>query len=735
MAVAAQPRVRGALAGERWVAWPWIVLCALATLACENGASLAGSATSPTAKDDAAVADSPTAETASDGAVAEAEAHPGAADQRSEDTVDVAGSVDSDSGGATDGGAAGADADALGDALEVAGTSDGLQLDSDGGDAMPTFDAVADGVVGAVGDIGPEVDSAVTGDGPASADADSAAPTGDISEGDGGTASAEGPDASAGPPSNSVAIPVEVTTLASAAFVNVTSEYGIDPEVKHEFCVATGDFNSDGVEDFAVIEAKTQVPVIHVVLVQPPTVKHVYSTFDSTANNAKHGCSAADLDGDGKLDLLIGGQSGVSLYRGDGNGGLDDASDSWLPAIADYAAHSVAAADLDGDGDLDLYVGAGMIPPPCSGLECQFTATDLLCAFNPPPPSPAHLDDRVLLRQGGPPLVDVSAAWGAAKGGSHSIVQPLDINGDLKVDMLVGDEAAMPRLLINTGTSFQAYGKEIGLHPFVAAMGWAVGDFNGDGLPDIALADAGPTPVFSASSASPGKPPTLTDIGGSLGVWGPSYAASAWSPQVADFDHDGRDDLALMVAVNMSALELMGFISGCTIGFGTMTNPFLGKPSTDILYLQQPNGPMQALAMPPWPFAHGMIADQRAIDIDGDGDLDLVQTRPGPSLSPVARVRVLRNDLPKKGDSLRVTLVGKGGNTAALGSRVTAMVGGQLQTRWASGSGGFGGAAGRFLHFGLGGAKAAQAVTVHWPDGSKKILGEVAAGSIVTATW
>ncbi len=641
---------------------------------------------------------------------------------------DDSASEDGGSGGGA-GDAVSSDGGATGDPADISDAPDGPGLDGDGGsaelpDGVPDSDTTS-AVCDASAGLGCD---AANGGLDVSGDSDAGG-------GDGGSADADGADAGPTLPSNAVAIPIDVTSLEPAPFVDVTGDYGLEPAVKHEFCVATGDFNGDGIEDFVVIEAKSQVPVIHVVLVQPPKVQHVYSTFDSTTNNAKHGCSAADLDGDGKLDLLIGGQSGVSLYRGDGKGGLDDASDVWLPPISDYAAHSVAAADLDGDGDLDLYVGAGMIPPPCSGLECQFTATDLLCAFNPPPPAPAHLDDRVLLRKGAPPLVDASAAWGAATGGSHSIVQPLDINGDLKVDMLVGDEAAMPRLLINTGSSFQVYGKEIGLHPFVAAMGWAVGDLNGDGLPDIALADAGPTPVFSSSPAAPGKPPTLTDIGGITGIWGPSYASSAWSPQFADFDHDGRDDLALMVAVNMSALELMGFISGCNIGFGAMTNPFLGKPSIDILYLQQPTGPMQALAMPPWPFAHGMIADQRTVDIDGDGDLDLVQTRPGPSLWPAARVRILRNDLPKKGGSFRVTLVGKGGNTDALGSRVTAMIAGQVQTRWASGSGGFGGAHSRFVHFGLGAAKAAQAVTVHWPDGSKKVLGEVAAGASVTASW
>jgi hypothetical protein len=77
----------------------------------------------------------------------------------------------------------------------------------------------------------------------------------------------------------------------------------------------------------------------------------------SFANHSTLTLVAADLDGDGDLDL-VGAGSGWSswAWRNDGTGHFTDAAASWIPG-APHSAEVVAVGDVDGDGDLDLSFG------------------------------------------------------------------------------------------------------------------------------------------------------------------------------------------------------------------------------------------------------------------------------------------------------------------------------------------------------------------------------------------
>lgn len=222
----------------------------------------------------------------------------------------------------------------------------------------------------------------------------------------------------------------------------------------------------------------------------------------------------ADFNGDGKLDLAVndGGSDAVSILLGNGDGTFQ--------AEADYATatmpQGLAAGDYNGDGKLDLAVndlncpnnptcGPGLVsillgngdgtfqahveyptgPLPDTVATADFNGDGILDLVATTGTYGTNNTVSVLLGNGDgtfQPYVSYTAGTGT------SFVALGDFNGDGKIDMAVANEVSntVSILLGNGRGGFQPH---IDFAAGTTANGIATGDFNGDGRLDLVVAD------------------------------------------------------------------------------------------------------------------------------------------------------------------------------------------------------------------------------------------------------
>ena len=203
--------------------------------------------------------------------------------------------------------------------------------------------------------------------------------------------------------------------------------------------------------------------------------------WPSVSGIAGHGAGWGDVDGDGYPDLFVGtfgaepyGSKPHLFFRNvKGKFKLDD--QKHLQIVG--RASSAVFADLDNDGDLDLYLSHHAID-------------------GKPYKMPHFSTPNFLMRNDGAgKFVDVSAGSGACPNEFPArSVAVLDYDGDGLLDLLVGEcffqgGKGRSRLFRNRGNfKFEDVSRAVGLPEKVTGFGVAAGDVNGDGWPDIFLA-------------------------------------------------------------------------------------------------------------------------------------------------------------------------------------------------------------------------------------------------------
>jgi hypothetical protein len=340
--------------------------------------------------------------------------------------------------------------------------------------------------------------------------------------------------------------------------------------------VAIGDVNGDGIPDLVVANSSDPqggptAATVGVMLGNgdgtfQPVVLYNSGGFDALS------VAVADVNGDGKLDLVVANQCSGSNFCATQPtptgivGVLQGNGDGTFQPVVDYSsggcyANSVAVGDVNGDGKPDLLVSN------------QYSD----CGTSP--------GVSVLLGNGDGSFQSAIAYLSGGYGANFVAVG--DVNGDGKLDLVVANACGISGnctdgivdVLLNNGDgTFQS---PVGYSVPSPALSVAIGDLNGDGKPDLAVSTAkrlSKTSVFVMPGYGDGtfQSPVTFKSGG---------AQASYSVAIGDVNGDGRPDI---VVADECAVVVP---SGCNAGdeglVGVLLNNFTA--TTKITLTASPN--------------------------------------------------------------------------------------------------------------------------------------------------
>jgi len=344
-----------------------------------------------------------------------------------------------------------------------------------------------------------------------------------------------------------------------------------------------------------------------------------------------------DFNGDGKLDLATGNifPSQLSILLGNGDGTFQTAIRSDLQ----LEPFSMAAADFDGDGRTDLAVSLGGTPNRVGILLSNGDGT-----FRP---GDVYNDQAVCLAVGdfnGDGIPDLAISWGLGLeiqlGNGDGTFQPAvsysigswgeylavaDFNGDGYPDVAIGGDEYV-YVMLNDG-----HGAFPTQTDFFIVGPWALSaaDLNGDGIPDLIV---GCLECPAGDHDYPGVSIFLGIGDGSFSLAGTYLGSGVGPPTAADFNGDGKMDLAMG---NFNAFEiLLGIGQGAfqhVANYSTLRSPqalaagdFDGDGKDDLAI--SAGNTIQVLLANGQTHSYGIPFDVSSVvvaDFNGDGKLDL----------------------------------------------------------------------------------------------------------------
>jgi hypothetical protein len=433
-----------------------------------------------------------------------------------------------------------------------------------------------------------------------------------------------------------------------------------------------------------------------------------------------NGAAFGDVDGDGALDLIVGGIEHVTvgegtapprLFRNDGDGNFSEFT-LISQLTSDRNVWSATFGDYDRDGDLDLALAHWA---KASGGQGQLWQNNGAGVFSDVSAS-AQISTAALGAHGGvgAPATCVGDGGSVAPRHPGSFADQdysftpnfADINDDGWPDLLIAADFCTSRVFINDqdGTFSDATSDAI---QDENGMGAALADYDNDGDLDwfvSSIIDSDGTVegnwgVTGNKLYRNNGSGAFTQVAQSAGV---DFGDWGWGACFADFNNDG-------------ALDLF-HVNGMDLPPGMMEEQFWFDPSH--LFIGNGDGTFNEENVVRGADDDGQGRGVACFDYDRDGDIDLyLNNHRGTG-------RLLRNDGGNQGAWLGVRLTREDGNRHGVGARIEVETGDGTQMRELSAGNHFLSSSPIEAHFGLGGASRAT-IRIRWPDGQLQEFREV----------
>jgi hypothetical protein len=433
------------------------------------------------------------------------------------------------------------------------------------------------------------------------------------------------------------------------------------------------------------------------------------------------GVAIGDVNNDSWPDVLVTQYCGVKLFLNNGNGTFTDVTQNAGLSNPGWGT-SAAFFDYDRDGWLDLIVvnyvdydptwpckAPNGKPDYCAPKTFKGRVSRLFHNMGNRGASDLCCDDKDSWNG----FADVTEASGLGRAAGPGLgVVCADFDGDGWPDIFIANDGKPNHLWINqkTGTFKEeavlrglAYN---GMGQAQAGMGIAIGDVDGDSLLDVFVTHLTEEGNTLWRQGPPGR---YRDHSAAAGFLKRAAQGTGFGTLLADFDQDGALDLAV-VNGRVSALSA---VNDWSLGpfwsrYGERNQIFRGDGQGRFEDRSRQN-----------PAICGRLNVARGLvrgDIDGDGAVDLLLTTIG------GPARLFRNVAPRRGHWLQVRAFDAALHRDALGALVRLRAGGRTQVRSLHPAESYLCSSEMSAHFGLGAAERVEDIEIIWPDGRREIF-------------
>ena len=474
------------------------------------------------------------------------------------------------------------------------------------------------------------------------------------------------------------------------------------------------DYNNDGKPDLFVVSGRPLGKGMHPYPLRqapdPPPTNHLYRNdgngkfTDVTAvagvagESFSFGVAAADFDNDGFTDLLVTSYGRVTLYRNKGDGTFVDVTAKAGLDVKGWALNA-AWLDYDRDGCVDLFIGRYVKFDP---KYRSYYAAD-----NYPGPLDYEGDSNLLYHntcKGS--FLDVSEKSGiAAFKGRAMGVTAADFDGDGYPDIYVANDKTENFLFRNkrdgtfeeiatqAGAAFGQNGES------TSAMGPVFFDPENRGAVDLWVSDS----HYNRLLRNNGKL-EFSDVTQLAGIAQLTAQYTSWGTGAYDFDNDGWRDIFIL---HGGLIHLI--------------------PQEHSLFRNLGGGKFQDVSSTGGAFFQTKSVGRGACfaDYDSDGRMDAFLVNLG------AAGQLLHNTTQRSGHWIEIALQGVKSNRDGVGAVVEVTAGGMKQRAERVAGSGYLSQDDWRLHFGLGSKARADRIVVTWPSGIRQVLESVAADRVV----